>query len=155
MRRERRRALPVQASEICKLDPLICNELGVLYFSKRDYKVAAAWLRRAAALLTVDRMSPTWQPVLANLGHAHRKLGEYDEAITAFTRALGLAPHDAGTFAALALTHHLRGDLGTAIETYHRSLAFRPDCAVTQELLRDALQEHCTHCCLHDDPGLM
>ena len=98
----------MQASEICKLDPLICNELGVLYHAKGKHELAAAWLRRAASLLTVDRMTASWQPVLVNLGHALRKLEAFDEAVDTFSRALGLAPHDAGTFGALAYTYHLQ-----------------------------------------------
>lgn len=145
----------VQASEICKLDPLICNELGVLYYQKRDYETAAAWLRRAIDLLTVDRMAVSWQPVLVNLGHTFRKLELFDDAIATYNRALGLAPHDATTFSALAFTHHLMGDLMVAIETYHKALAYKADCSVTQDLLKDALREHCLHCCQNDDPGLM
>ena len=145
----------MQASEICKLDPIICNELGVLYYNKCDYAVAAAWLRRGADLLTTDRIAPTWQPMLSNYGHALRKLGQYDDAIAAYERAMALAPHDAGTHAAFGLTRHLMGDLPGAIEGYHRSLAHRADCAVTQDLLYEALKEHCHHCAVHDDPGLM
>lgn len=147
--------LLVQASSICKLDPLICNELGVLCYQKRDFRAAVAHLRRALALLALDRMSSTWQPVLSNLGHAYRKLARYDDAVAAFHQALGHAPGDAATLSALGLTHHLRGALTAAIATYHKALAFRADCGLTQDLLQTALSEHCALCCQTDDPGLM
>ena len=49
----------------------------------------------------------------------------------------------------------LQGDLPRAIETYHKALAYKADCSVTQALLGEALEEHCHFCCQHDDPGLM
>ena len=81
--------------------------------------------------------------------------GLQDEAEEAYTKALGLVPHDGATCSALGLTYHLRGSLSDAIETYHKALAARPSCAVTQDLLTEALQEHCRACCQTDDPGLM
>lgn len=145
----------MQASGICKLDPMICNELGVLYFNKRNFSAAATWLQRARTLLSSERVTASCQPVLSNLGHALRKLDRCDEAIEAYDAALGLVPCDAATLTALAFTHHLAGDLTKAIETYHTALAYRADCSLSQELLQQALHEHCRHCCQNDDPGLM
>ena len=145
----------MQASGICKLDPMICNELGVLYFNKRNFAAAVTWLQRARALLSSERITASCQPVLSNLGHALRKLERFVEAAEAYTTALGLVPCDAPTLTALAYTHHLAGDLTEAIETYHSALAYRADCSLSQELLQQALQEHCRHCCHNDDPGLM
>jgi anaphase-promoting complex subunit 6 len=106
-------------------------------------------------LLSLDRVSSSWQPTVVNLGHAYRKLEQYDRAVAAYQQALGLMPYDAGTFSALGFTYHLMGQLTKAIETYQKALGFRADCTLTQGLLKEALAEHCQFCSQHDDPGLM
>jgi anaphase-promoting complex subunit 6 len=113
------------------------------------------WLKRAVEFLPIDRMLASWQPVLANLGHVFRKLGMYDDAVSMFNSALGLAPRDASTMSALAFTHHLAGDLTQAIEMYHAALAHDADNSLVQSLLKEALKEHCEQCCQDEDPGLM
>lgn len=70
-------------------------------------------------------------------------------------QALGLAPNDPGTLAALAFTYHMMGKLAPAIEMYHKALAYKSDCSFTAALLPRALKEHCEYCCRNDDPGLM
>lgn len=74
----------MQANSICSLDPLVCNELGVLFYQERDYESAVAWLRRALDLLTADRISPSWQPTVVNLGHVYRKQGLFDDAVRTY-----------------------------------------------------------------------
>jgi anaphase-promoting complex subunit 6 len=133
----------------------VCNELGVLYYQIGQFTTAAWWLKRAVAFLPIDRMMASWQPVLTNLGHVFRKLEMYEDAVSMFTSALGLAPRDAGTLSALAFTHHLAGNLTQAIEMYHVALAYNADCSLTQSLLKEALKDHCERCCQDDDPGLM
>ena len=49
-----------------------------------------------------------WEPTVVNLAHTLRKQRRYDEARVAYERALGLAPGQPGTLAALGYTHHLQ-----------------------------------------------
>ncbi len=44
---------------------------------------------------------------MVNLAHTLRKQRRYGEARAAYERALGLAPGQPGTLAALGYTHHL------------------------------------------------
>ena len=145
----------MQAYNLCKFDPLVCNELGVLCYMKKDYDSAVAWLRRALEILSVARLTAVWQPTLVNLAHSYRKQQNYDLAIESYNQALGLKPYDHGTFTALGFTYHLQSKLELAIENYHKALGFKPDDATTTELLKDALEMHCIHCSDNDDPGLM
>ena len=43
-----------------------------------------------------------------NLGHCYRKQQRWDDAIQVYERALGLCPGQAGTYAALGFTRHLK-----------------------------------------------
>jgi anaphase-promoting complex subunit 6 len=145
----------LQANSICKQDPLVCNELGVLFYHKKDYRQALAWLRRALDILTIDRISSSWAPTVVNLGHVYRKLCRFDDAVETYVKALGLMPNDPCTLTSLGYTHHMTGRLNQAIELYHKALAFKADCGFTTNLLAQALKEHCDFCCKNDDPGLM
>ncbi len=45
---------------------------------------------------------------MVNLGHCYRKQQRWDDAIQVYERALGLCPGQAGTYAALGFTRHLK-----------------------------------------------
>jgi len=45
---------------------------------------------------------------VVNLGHCYRKQQRWDDAIQVYERALGLCPGQAGTYAALGFTRHLK-----------------------------------------------
>jgi tetratricopeptide (TPR) repeat protein len=86
----------VQANDICGTDPLVCNELGVLYFQKKDFDMAGSWLRRAKDLLPEDTVSSMWHPTLLNLAHTLRKQCKFAEAVATYQDALALSPHEPG-----------------------------------------------------------
>lgn len=62
----------------------------------------------------ISSLPEKWEPLLNNLGHVCRKLGQFDESIKYHTEAINLKPHNASTFGALGLVYCLRGDLETA-----------------------------------------
>ena len=78
---------------------------------------------------------------LVNLGHTLRRLGKWREARDKFQEALAISPESPTTLAALAFVDHLDGDLGGAIELYHRALGLRPDYAFAEDMLWRALEE--------------
>jgi anaphase-promoting complex subunit 6 len=90
-----------------------------------------------------------WEGTIVNLGHCHRKRGEYAEAIKVrrecnlgnlsrygvysdsgmqhYETAIGFCPRRSSTYSALAFTYHLEGSLDLAIEYYHRALGLKSD----------------------------
>jgi tetratricopeptide (TPR) repeat protein len=58
-----------------------------------------------------------------------------------YERGVGLCPRRASSYAALAFTHQLLGELDVAIEYYHRALGLRPDDAFAATMLSRALSE--------------
>ena len=58
-----------------------------------------------------------------------------------YERAVGLCPRRASSYASLAFTHQLLGQLDLAIEYYHRALGLRPDDAFAASMLSRALSE--------------
>ena len=82
-----------------------------------------------------------WEPTLCNLGHAHRKNGEFEDAMRYYEMALGLVPRRAATYAALGFTCHLNGELDDAIDHYHKALGLKPEDAFASDMLTRALEE--------------
>ncbi|KAL0042944.1 hypothetical protein WJX79_004643 [Trebouxia sp. C0005] len=130
----------LQAHKVCPSDPLACNELGVLTYKNQQYSAAEQWLLRALELVP-GRLNAGWESLVVNLGHCYRKQQRWDDAIQVYERALGLCPGQAGTYAALGFTRHLKGDLQQAIEDYHKALGLRPEDTFTAEMLAIALQD--------------
>ena len=75
-----------------------------------------------------------------DLGCALDNLGNYDDAASAFRRALELAPDDALFHLNLALVLGRRGRLGESIQSFRRSIELDPDHAAAHSGLGGALE---------------
>ena len=63
------------AYSMCKTDPLLLNELGVVYFHKQHLQNAIEWFTKALEVARATESRETaWVATHANLGHACRKL---------------------------------------------------------------------------------
>lgn len=63
------------AYTMCKADPLLLNELGVVCFHKQQLTHAIEWFNKALDTATVTGSKESaWVATHANLGHAYRKL---------------------------------------------------------------------------------
>ena len=56
--------------------------------------------------------------MVVNLGHCYRKQQRWDDAVQVYERALGLCPGQAGTYAALGFTRHLKVTSNVLSEYY-------------------------------------
>ena len=105
-------------------DPRNFNALqlcGVVAIQQEAYRDAIKLIRRALALRGNDA------PVLTNLGIAYQKLGQVDEALESFDKAIVAKPD-------FASAHHNRANLlreakryPEARESYDRALTLQPD----------------------------
>lgn len=137
----------LEAQRLCPGDAAVAHELGVLAARNRQYPQAARWLQQALALAPQERPAAA-EPSLVALAHVMRKQGGYSDAAALLERALGLAPHSAATYAALAFTQQLAGDSAAAVESYHKALGLRPDDSFCNDMLAEALQAECLRCCV-------
>jgi anaphase-promoting complex subunit 6 len=154
------------------MDPLVANELGVLYMMQpnpassdtnntsptQKFELAVEWLTKALVLasgsnedksitelLHFTTLDPYWEPALFNLATVCRKLRRWDVAIDCLNTCLSLK-ESASAYSALGYCSHLSGNLHEAIEHYHISLSKKPDDPFCSEMLQralsDALDEH-------------
>jgi anaphase-promoting complex subunit 6 len=61
-----------QAKRICPTDPLVFNEIGVTFYKMQNYEQAKENLANALSLCR-DANSATFESILLNMAHCHRK----------------------------------------------------------------------------------
>ncbi|GAA5941504.1 anaphase promoting complex subunit CDC16 [Sporobolomyces koalae] len=130
------------AREICKDDPLVLNELGVVCVHNGEYERAIQFFRETLSLVqTVQSSQAAWSTTHLNLGHAYRKLGRFSEAQASYRKVLDLDPRSAAAYSALGLVEHQRGNFQDSITRYHEALALAPGEPVTCDLLKVVLDD--------------
>ncbi len=62
------------AIDLCKIDPMVYNELGVTFFKRRMFNEAKENFQKA---IDLSAESESWvkETIFCNLGHCHRKTG--------------------------------------------------------------------------------
>ncbi|GAA5910355.1 hypothetical protein JCM8208_006019 [Rhodotorula glutinis] len=130
------------AKEICGDDPLVLNELGVVALQNQAFDKAAQLFRETLGVARHVQSSPAaWSATHLNLGHAYRKLKQWDKAHAAFRKVIELDPRSAGAYAALGIVEHQRGNMQESIARYHEALSLAPGDPVTCDLLKLALDD--------------
>lgn len=121
-------------------DPMIFNELGVVYFHQRRYRDAIDFFKSAVKYISADCYS-VWESVFCNLGHCFRKIGEFENAHVWYGRALECSPRDPQILSSIAFTFHLEGELHEAIRYYEKVLCYSSVDGFANEMLHRALDE--------------
>ncbi|GAA5861337.1 hypothetical protein JCM8547_006096 [Rhodosporidiobolus lusitaniae] len=128
------------AGEMCNEDPLVVNELGVVALHSGQNDRAVQYFRETLVMARNMQSSPAaWATTHLNLGHAYRKLGEFDNAYNSFRRVIELDPRSSAAYSALGLVEHSRGHYQEAIARYHEALSLSPSDPLLCQLLSLAL----------------
>ncbi|GMM37969.1 anaphase promoting complex subunit [Saccharomycopsis crataegensis] len=129
--------------EICPSDPLLLNEIGVIYFHTNDLKKSEWFFMKAfneSKHLTND--SKSWMSINSNLGHVYRKLGYYEKALKNFFEVLKLNVKDSNIYSAIGLIYLKMGKYFKSIEALHNALAISPSDPIANDLLKRALDQN-------------
>jgi len=129
------------AQEICDTDPLVLNEIGVALYLDNQYAESARILTSALSSAQSDNVLSR-EPTLFNLGHAHRKLRQYDEAVACYEECLSIIPRKASTYSALGFTNQLKGQRVKAIEYYHKALGLDSEDSFAAQMLSRTLADN-------------
>lgn len=128
------------AYQLCQTDPLLLNEMGVVYYHEEHMIDAISMFRRALLLSSQNNADPeAWLPTRMNLGHALRRYGQLDEALSTFEEVLRHGIKDAGVFTAKGLVLLEMGRSWDAIVALHEALAVAPQDTMATDLLTRAL----------------
>jgi anaphase-promoting complex subunit 6 len=127
---------------LCKTDPLLLNEMGVVCYHQDRLDDAVQWFVRALETAEdIDSEMTAWTPTRANLGHALRRLNRWDEALYQFDEVLRQGGKDPQVFSAKALILMEQRNPAEAVTVLHEALSIAPQDAIATELLNKALDE--------------
>jgi anaphase-promoting complex subunit 6 len=129
------------AWDLCQTDPLLLNELGVVYYHDDCLDEAAHAFTQALALAArAQADTRAWLATRANLGHALRRQGRTRESLAQFDEVLRRGGRDANVLAARGLVLLEVGDGPGAAVALHEALAVAPQDPVATDLLTRALE---------------
>jgi anaphase-promoting complex subunit 6 len=130
------------AYSLCRTDPLLLNEMGIVLYHQDRLKDAAKFFRQALRVAEETDADPhAWLGARINLGHAYRRLRLYDEALDEFDTVLRDGGKNAAVFCAKALILLDKGLPDEAVRVLHEALAVNPQDPIATELLNKALEE--------------
>jgi anaphase-promoting complex subunit 6 len=130
------------AYELCRTDPLLLNEMGIVHYHQDRLHEAVAMFRRALEIVDeIDSDPQAWIAARTNLGHAYRRLGQFRQALEQFDEVLRLGGKDAAIFCAKGLIYLENDRADEAVRVLHEALAIHPQDPVATDLLNRALEE--------------
>ncbi|KAF5874494.1 putative anaphase-promoting complex subunit cut9 protein [Botrytis fragariae] len=134
------------AYELCKTDPLLLNEMGVVFYHQERLEDAVLILRKALEIAEeIDSDPQAWISTRSNLGHAYRRLHQWDAALAEFNAVLRQGGKDPAIFCAKGLVLMEQRKPFEAVLMFHEALAISPQDAIATELLNKALEETAIH----------
>ncbi|KAK6606172.1 tetratricopeptide [Botrytis cinerea] len=134
------------AYELCKTDPLLLNEMGVVFYHQERLEDAVLILRKALEIAEeIDSDPQAWISTRSNLGHAYRRLHQWDAALAEFDAVLRQGGKDPAIFCAKGLVLMEQRKPFEAVLMFHEALAISPQDAIATELLNKALEETAIH----------
>jgi anaphase-promoting complex subunit 6 len=130
------------AYELCKTDPLLLNEMGVVFYHQDKLQNAITMFDKALEIADeIDSDSQAWIPTRANLGHAYRRMQQWAPALEQFDEVLRQGGKDPSIFCAKGLVLMEQGRPADAVLVFHEALAISPQDAIATDLLNKALEE--------------
>lgn len=131
------------AHALCSTDPLLLNELGVVFYHLDHLSEAISVFNSALAIAAdIDSDPRAWISTRANLGHAYRRQREWALALQEFEEVLRQGGRDAGIFCAKGLVLLEMGRSWEAVCALHEALAVAPQDPIATDLLSRALEEN-------------
>jgi anaphase-promoting complex subunit 6 len=128
------------AWDLCQSDPLLLNELGVVYYHEDCLEDAIRVFRQALDIAASVEAEPrAWIATRSNLGHSYRRLGLMSDALDQFDEVLRQGGKDAAVFSAKGLVLLEMGNTGAATVALHEALAVSPQDPVATDLLAKAM----------------
>ena len=97
------------------------NNLGVIYFIKRDINLSLSHLNNAL------EANPKYIEALYNLATIYQSLDKQREAITLYDRLLNISPSHFKALNNIGLSYHEVGDYKMAIKSFQKALNYNND----------------------------
>ncbi|KAL6879238.1 cell division control protein 16 [Trichoderma novae-zelandiae] len=127
---------------LCKTDPLLLNEMGIVKYHQDRPKEAVQYFTAALKVADENDSEPSaWLAARTNLGHAFRRLRHFNRALLEFDEVLRAGGKNAAIFSAKGLILMEQNKPQEAVVVLHEALAIQPQDSIATELLNKALEE--------------
>ena len=127
---------------LCKTDPLLLNEMGIVCYHQERLPEAVSMFRSALKVADdMDSDPQAWLGARTNLAHAYRRQRRYKEALAEFDQVLREGGKDAAIFCAKGLIYLDLNKPDEAARVLHEALAIHPQDPIATELLNKALED--------------
>ncbi|KAG5950169.1 hypothetical protein E4U53_005426 [Claviceps sorghi] len=127
---------------LCKTDPLLLNEMGIVKYHQDRPKEAVQYFTAALDIAEEINSEPSaWLSAKTNLAHAYRRLRHFNKALDLFDEVLRLGGKDAAILSAKGLILMEQNRPEDAVAVLHQALAIHPQDSIATELLNKALEE--------------
>ena len=127
---------------LCKTDPLLLNEMGIVMYHQNRLNEAASVFTEALKIAEeIDSDPQAWLASRINLAHTFRRLRMFKQALEEFDKVLRDGGKDASIFCAKGLIFLDLGKPEEAVRLLHEALAIHPQDPIATELLNKALEE--------------
>ena len=131
------------AHQLCDTDPLLLNELGVVFYHQDHLDAAVQLFTRALHIARdIDSDPRAWVATRANLGHAFRRLSKFSLALQEFSEVLRQGSKDVQVFCAKGLILLELDRPWEAVCVFHEALGVNTQDPVATDLLARALDEN-------------
>jgi len=130
-----------ESMRINESDPMVYNEMGVVFYKQNNFEKAQEYLAKALSLCHDSTNSTTFETIMLNTAHCYRKLKQMDSAIAAYERCLTINPKSSQTLVSLGFTYHLQFDMKKALHYYHKAHFLNNDDNLVRQLVNRAIMD--------------
>ena len=102
-------------------DPLIYNEIGVVYYKQRQFDEAEKYFLKGVSICNNEDRSITTQTLILNLGHCYKKMKRFKEALQLYIKLYCIDSRNIDVLNAIGTTLALLGNNNLALEYLHKA----------------------------------
>ena len=109
------------ALQLNQNDPLIYNEIGVVYFKQHMYDEAKNYFIKGIKMCNEDDVSSAYQTLMINLGHTYRKLKKLKEALEVYMKLYYIDSKNIDVLNGIGFILSLIGKYNYALDYFHQA----------------------------------
>ena len=109
------------ALQLSQNDPLIYNEIGVVYYKQHIYEEALNYFIKGIKMCSEDDVSSAYQTLMINLGHTYRKLKKLKEALEVYMKLYYIDSKNVDVLNGIGFVLSLIGKYNYALDYFHQA----------------------------------
>ena len=121
-------------------DPLVYNEIGVVYYKQKMYTEAEQSFKKGINICNEDK-SVTAQTLMINLGHCYRKMRKYDLAMEIYFKLYYIDSRNVDVLNSIGLTMSLVGNYTNALDYLHKANFIKSNDMFAVEMINKCIND--------------